>query len=365
MNFDEIFKNLSLPMILHRLEGNVASANKATASLLGSESPEDLEGRSIYDFVRPIDRANLAEAISKAVEESQPFYDLELFLVREESGNFLVNINGSPTSSGDEVLFALEIREVELEKAPRVAAGAEPVDESTEQEEAEKGIPYITSDVRSAIKLMFVYGSRLMRVAIENNLEGTNVKYKAAEFPGGLDAEEWSDYGPDLAVFGFSSCGEEEAEVIKEVVSRDRRLPVLLMCLSITDQLAQDLIKSGVRGIISQEGDFKLLPQAITSVYNGELWCPRVTLQSVIDDYRSVTVAKRGGQGHAPLLTGREIEVLRLIAKSFRNKDIAKELGVSYSTVVSHVYNIFRKLEVNNRVEAIQYAISNRIIDSM
>ena len=96
-------------------------------------------------------------------------------------------------------------------------------------------------------------------------------------------------------------------------------------------------------------------------MYDGELWCRRGILQSVIDGYRSGG-RDRDGRDVATLLTEREVEVLRLVAKSYRNKEIAEELGVSYSTVVSHVYNIFRKLEVSNRVEAINFAIRSDII---
>ena len=56
-------------------------------------------------------------------------------------------------------------------------------------------------------------------------------------------------------------------------------------------------------------------------------------------------------------LTSREQDVFEGLARGFSNKEIAVKLGISYNTVVTHVYNIFRKLGINNRKEAIIRAL--------
>jgi DNA-binding NarL/FixJ family response regulator len=60
-------------------------------------------------------------------------------------------------------------------------------------------------------------------------------------------------------------------------------------------------------------------------------------------------------------LTKREIEILDLIAAGESNQEIADKLGISYRTVVNHVYNIFNKLGIHSRAEAIHFAISTSI----
>jgi len=74
----------------------------------------------------------------------------------------------------------------------------------------------------------------------------------------------------------------------------------------------------------------------------------------------------RGGKSETSygVLQPREIEVLRLVSCGFSNRQIAQELSISVSTVGTHMINIFRKLNVNSRVEAILAALKRGIISS-
>ena len=65
----------------------------------------------------------------------------------------------------------------------------------------------------------------------------------------------------------------------------------------------------------------------------------------------------------APRLTDREMEVLRLVAQGLNNRDIAKQLFISENTVKNHIRNILEKLQLQSRIEAVMYAVRERILD--
>jgi DNA-binding NarL/FixJ family response regulator len=72
--------------------------------------------------------------------------------------------------------------------------------------------------------------------------------------------------------------------------------------------------------------------------------------------------ARDNGKEEASKLTPREMEVLRLMANGSRNEEIAESLFVTVQTVKNHIRNIFRKLEVETRVEAVLYAINQGLV---
>ena len=64
-----------------------------------------------------------------------------------------------------------------------------------------------------------------------------------------------------------------------------------------------------------------------------------------------------------PRLTDREMEVLRLVAQGLNNRDIAKQLFISENTVKNHVRNILEKLQLHSRMEAVMYAVKEKLLD--
>ena len=65
----------------------------------------------------------------------------------------------------------------------------------------------------------------------------------------------------------------------------------------------------------------------------------------------------------APRLTDRELQVLRLVARGKSNKEIAKDLFISENTVKNHVRNILEKLQLHSRMEAVMYAVREKLLD--
>ena len=78
------------------------------------------------------------------------------------------------------------------------------------------------------------------------------------------------------------------------------------------------------------------------------------------------TMARRGKDAEQvplPRLTERELEVLKLVARGLNNRDIAKELFISENTVKNHVRNILEKLQLHSRMEAVVYAVREKLLE--
>jgi DNA-binding NarL/FixJ family response regulator len=127
-----------------------------------------------------------------------------------------------------------------------------------------------------------------------------------------------------------------------------RRLLVLDHALS-TWRIENQAINIGVRGMLYDRQDLEYYPRVIKAILNGELWYPRKVLEKcLLDDCMPRLTAKE----YLSPLTMREREVLYLVATGLTNLDIAKRLCISPHSVKTHIYNIYKKINVSNRLHA-------------
>jgi len=98
--------------------------------------------------------------------------------------------------------------------------------------------------------------------------------------------------------------------------------------------------------------------KGIEAIFRGEYWLPRRVLCAHLERTRTV---QRPASPAATLLTRKEMETLRLLATGGSTEHIAHELKVSPHTVKTHIYNLFRKIRVTNRVQAVHWAAQNKI----
>jgi len=204
-----------------------------------------------------------------------------------------------------------------------------------------------------------------------------------AIFRSGLRA----DLAPDLHIVGEAGSVDNAVEVIErerpDVVLLDVHLPggrggggaeVLTRCahlfgqtkflaLSVSDA-AQDVvlvIRSGARGYVTKSISGEEISDAVRRVASGDaVFSPRLA-GFVLDAFGSA--APRGQiDEELDQLTDRELQVMRLIARGYSYKEVAKELFISVKTVESHVSNVLRKLQLSNRHELTRWAVERKIL---
>ncbi|NLV81373.1 MAG: response regulator transcription factor [Rhodococcus sp.] len=143
---------------------------------------------------------------------------------------------------------------------------------------------------------------------------------------------------------GLALCGQ--------LSSAHPGVGVLVLTTFLDEQIVVRAVHAGARGYVVKDVDTTELVRAIRAVSRGE---------SAFDSRSAAAVVRSlNGQGaQAEQLTGREVEVLRLLASGMSNAKIGEQLFISATTAKFHVSNIMRKLGVSRRAEAV-YAASKR-----
>lgn len=190
---------------------------------------------------------------------------------------------------------------------------------------------------------------------------------------------ELLQHQPDMEVVGEASDGEEAVILAKQlkpdVIVMDIAMPklngieatkqikkfrpataVLILTAYDTDQYIMALLEAGAAGYLLKSVRGNQLIDAIRAVYAGESVLQPSTTRRVIEQLKAKASAEEEIPSFLPL-SDREMEVLRLSAKGVSNKDIAETLFLSNRTVQSHLSNIFKKLAVASRTEAVLFGL--------
>jgi DNA-binding NarL/FixJ family response regulator len=113
-------------------------------------------------------------------------------------------------------------------------------------------------------------------------------------------------------------------------------------------------LENGIQGIFYNNDPLPLISKGICAVLNGDIWYSRKTLNKLLMEKRSSS----NSLAHPAVyrLTGREKQVLACIASGYTSQDISDELNISMHTVKTHIYNLYRKINATNRLQASLWA---------
>jgi two-component system NarL family response regulator len=153
--------------------------------------------------------------------------------------------------------------------------------------------------------------------------------------------------------------GIEACVAIKDVAPTAR-----IIMLTVSDEEADlyDAVKNGASGYLLKDSSIDEVAQAIRVVADGQsLISPSMAIK-LLDEFKQMSRTDRQ-QVPSPRLTDRELEVLKLVAQGLNNREIAKRLFISENTVKNHVRNILEKLQLHSRMEAVMYAVREKLLD--
>lgn len=162
----------------------------------------------------------------------------------------------------------------------------------------------------------------------------------------------------DVAIFDSTLVPSETDELIRTIKEENPETRTLVLADNPDEDTIFSFLRAGVKGYISKDTGISSLVKAIDRVHHGELWVERKFLFKYIEHEtgNGFGNGRSGHQAHTGLTT-REKEVLYCLTLGCTNKEIAEKLFIAEKTVKTHLNNIFKKLNVRHRIQAILYAI--------
>jgi DNA-binding NarL/FixJ family response regulator len=170
------------------------------------------------------------------------------------------------------------------------------------------------------------------------------------------DTENWrrqrAKFEHGLIILGDLEAGaqSEMDQAVHDLVQSEAGVPVVILSDAVDNDRIVNAFRCGVRGVIPFDTTIEITVEAIRLTLVGGVFIPPTLIFSKSKSLTSGKVAKEQDKG---VFTARENAVIRALRKGKANKVIASDLRVSESTVKVHIHNVMRKLQVNNRTEAV------------
>ena len=168
------------------------------------------------------------------------------------------------------------------------------------------------------------------------------------------------DLKPDVVIMDIAMPRLNGIEATKQIKVLHPRTAVLILTGYEYDQYVFALLEAGAAGYLLKDVRGQEVIEAVRAVHAGESVLHPVVARKALDHF--VHAESKSEAPKFQTLTDREIEVLRLAARGHGNKEIASELGLSVRTIQAHLGNIFNKLKVGSRTEAVIIGLKNGLL---
>ncbi len=209
-------------------------------------------------------------------------------------------------------------------------------------------------------RIVLVDDHALVRAGVRAGLENDfTILGEAGDVPEAIDVIAREK--PDVVVCDVHLPSGTAADVIAGSVARG--ITTVFLALSVSDAAEDviEVIRAGARGYITKATDGEELVAAVRRVASGDaVFSPR--LAGFVLDAFSTELTTPAADPELDQLTAREQEVMRLLARGYAYKEIARRLTISIKTVESHASSVLRKLQLSNRHELTRWAADRRIL---
>jgi DNA-binding NarL/FixJ family response regulator len=207
------------------------------------------------------------------------------------------------------------------------------------------------------VRVMVVDDHPMWRDAVERDLQAAGFDVVAVAANGAEALARFPAARPQVVVLDLQIPAPGGVEVTAEVLRVDPSARVLILSASGEQADVLDAIKAGATGYLVKSASREELVRAVRRVANGDTVFTPGLAGLVLGEFRRLSDGPAPVDPDAPVLTERETEVLKMVAKGMSYKQIAERLVLSHRTVQNHVQNTLRKLQMHNRVELTRYAI--------
>jgi len=224
----------------------------------------------------------------------------------------------------------------------------------------------------AVIRVLIIDDANLFRDGLANLLSGQ----QGLEVVGCADnvtaaVEAVRKLRPDIALIGWHATSPDCHKVFAAIQDTKAATRVIMLVNEDVKDDFLDAVRQGCCGIVPRQTSTELLVKSIRRVHAGEFWLDRMTTADVIRRLakkgpitgNANTGARLGLREQTGALSGREREIVVLVAQGFKNREMAERMFISEQTVKNHLHNIFDKLGVSDRLELALYAIHHNLHD--
>jgi len=221
------------------------------------------------------------------------------------------------------------------------------------------------------IKIIIADDHTLLRQGIRNVLELEEDLLVIGEAGDGEQAvQKTVELMPDILLLDINMPKMNGLEVIRSINGQEKKVKIIVLTMHDDENYVMEVIKAGAVGYLLKDIEAGMLVKAIRTVYDGESFIYPTLAKKLFGQInrqheQTLEAAKVMAQhkdDKEEKLSYREVEVLVMVCKGLSNQEVAKSLFLSEKTVKNHLTNIFRKIGVTDRTQAVLYAIKNKIV---
>jgi DNA-binding NarL/FixJ family response regulator len=214
-------------------------------------------------------------------------------------------------------------------------------------------------DRNTMIDILVVDDHPIVREGLVAILEAQDDFNVVAEGNNGAEALElYKRYCPDVVMIDLQMPHTDGVQGIQQIRVHDPDAKIVVLTAYDTDERILQAVQAGARGYLLKGAPREDIFRAIRVVHLGGSLLEPAVAGKLLSHVGGIM----RGENKEDELTSRELDVLRLMAKGLRNKEIASELFITERTVKFHANSIYQKLDVNGRTEAVSRAIQRGIV---
>lgn len=208
------------------------------------------------------------------------------------------------------------------------------------------------------IKVLFVDDHEMVRIGVSSYLSAQADIEVIAEAENGRQGVELAlALRPDIILMDLVMDEMDGIEATKIIIDNWPEAKVIIVTSYLDDEKVYPALEAGAKSYMLKTSKASEIANAIRATFQG-----RFILEPEVTDKMMQKIRQKNGPLLHEQLTGREMEILLLMAEGKSNQEIAEDLFIALRTVKTHVSNILSKLEAHDRTQAVIYAFNHSLI---